>query len=267
MLYVGIDVAKNKHDCCIIDSDGVIHVNSMTISNSKEGFELLCRAISDCLTATGFDNVRIGLESTGHYSNNISHYLYSKGFQLTTLNPLATNLFRKAQTLRKTKTDKGDAKVIAYMLITDDTKSYSPLSCQIGELKSLTRHRYRLIGYRSKLKISITRLVDIIFPELPSAVWSINQKSSYALLLEYPSTEMVSNSHLTKLINLLVKASKGKYSRDKAITLKNLASNSIGTCNRALSFELKQTIRLIQSVQAEIDELDKQIKLVVNELD
>lgn len=25
MLFVGIDVAKNKHDCCIIDSDGVVH--------------------------------------------------------------------------------------------------------------------------------------------------------------------------------------------------------------------------------------------------
>lgn len=24
MLFVGIDVAKSKHDCCIIDSDGVI---------------------------------------------------------------------------------------------------------------------------------------------------------------------------------------------------------------------------------------------------
>lgn len=266
MLYVGIDVAKNKHDCCIIDSDGVLHVNSMTIPNSKEGFELLCRAISDCLTATCFDNVRIGLESTGHYSNNISHFLYSKGFQLTILNPLATNLFRKAQTLRKTKTDKGDAKTIAHMLITDDSKSYSPVSYQIQELKSLTRHRYRLIGYRSKLKISITRLVDIIFPELPSAVWSINQKSSYALLLAYPSTEMISNSHLTKLTNLLSKASKGKYGRDKAIALKTLACNSIGTCNRALSFELKQTIRLVQSVQLEISELDKQIKLVVDEL-
>ena len=51
-----------------------------------------------------------------------------------------------------------------------ESKSYSPSSYQIQELKSLTRHRYRMIGYRSKLKVSITRLIDIIFPELPDMV-------------------------------------------------------------------------------------------------
>ena len=38
MLFVGIDVAKNKHDCCIIDSDGVVHNDSLRIGNSKIGF-------------------------------------------------------------------------------------------------------------------------------------------------------------------------------------------------------------------------------------
>ena len=28
MLFVGIDVAKNKHDCCIIDSDSVVYNDS-----------------------------------------------------------------------------------------------------------------------------------------------------------------------------------------------------------------------------------------------
>ncbi len=128
-------------------------------------------SILSFLSDNNLDNVKIGLESTGHYSTNITNYLYSKGFQVTILNPLATNLFRKAHTLRKTKTDKTDAKVIASMLFTDESKSYSPVSYQIQELKSLTRHRYRLIGYRSKLKLSITRLIDIVFPELPNLFW------------------------------------------------------------------------------------------------
>ena len=181
MLYVGIDVAKSKHDCCIIDSDGVILSDALRISNSLDGFELLCSTITSYLPDNDLNNVKIGLESTGHYSTNITNYLYAKGFQITTLNPLATNLFRKAHTLRKTKTDKTDAMVIASMLFTDESKSYSPVSYQIQELKSLTRHRYRMIGYRSKLKLSITRLIDIIFPELPSQVWSIHQSSTYQL--------------------------------------------------------------------------------------
>lgn len=266
MLFVGIDVAKSKHDCCIIDSNGVIITDSLRIANSKEGFETLCFTILSALGSENFSNIKIGLESTGHYSTNITNYLYSKGFQVTILNPLATNLFRKASTLRKTKTDKTDAKVIATMLFTDESKSYSPVSYQFQELKSLTRHRYRMIGYRSKLKMSITRLIDIIFPELPSLVWSIHQSSSYSLLLECPSATEIAQCHLTKLSNLLSKASKGKYGKDKALDLKTLATNSIGATNRSLAFELQQTIRLIQSVQTEINELDKQIKLVVKEL-
>ena len=179
---------------------------------------------------------------------------------------MATNLFRKASTLRKTKTDKTDAKVIATMLLSDESKSYSPLSYQIQELKSLTRHRYRMVGYRSKLKISITRLLDIIFPELEGFIWSIHQNSSYALLLELPTPQEISSCHLTKLTTILKKASRGRYGKDKAIALKELASNSIGSSNRSTSFELQQTIRLVQSVQSEIDTLDKQIKIVVDEL-
>lgn len=267
MIYIGIDVAKAKHDCCIIDSDGAIINDSLRISNSREGFELLYSSILSSLPYKDISNVKIGLESTGHYSTNLQNFLYAKGFHLSILNPLATNLFRKAQTLRKTKTDKTDALVIAKMLFSDDTKSYSPVSYQIQELKSLTRHRYRLIGYRSRLKLSITRLIDIIFPELPKYVWSIHQVSVYALLSELPSPKEISNCHITKLTNLLAKSTKGKYSRAKAIEIKEAARNSIGTSTRSLSFELQQTIRLIQSVQAEIDALDKQIKDIVIEID
>lgn len=266
MLFVGIDVAKSKHDCCIIDSDGVIITDSLRIPNTKEGFDTLYTSIISSLESSDFSNVKIGLESTGHYSTNITNYLYSKGFHITILNPLATSAFRKAGTLRKTKTDKCDAKVIATMLFSDESKSYSPSSYQIQELKSLTRHRYRMIGYRSKLKLSVTRLIDIIFPELPDFIWSIHQSSSYQLLLELPCPDEICKCHLTHLTNLISKASRGKYGREKAIQLRELAANSIGSSNRSLTFELQQTIRLIQSVQAEINTLDKQIKLVVDEL-
>ena len=131
MLFIGIDVAKSKHDCCIIDSDGVVITDSLRISNTKEGFDTLYNAIVSALDSNDFSKVKIGLESTGHYSTNITNYLYSKGFSITVLNPLVTNAFRKAGTLRKTKTDKCDAKVIATMLFSDESKSYSPSLYQI----------------------------------------------------------------------------------------------------------------------------------------
>ena len=80
------------------------------------------------------------------------------------------------------------------------------------------------------------------------------------MLLEFPNAYDISNSHLTKLANLLSKASNGRYGKDKAIALKELASKSIGINSDGTSFELQQTIRIINYYLDEISILDKKIK-------
>jgi transposase len=262
MIYVGIDVAKEKHDCYIVDSEGTVLEDVFTFENSRNGFLQLLSKLSEHSPK----NIKIGLESTGHYSNNLISFLSESGFSLTLFNPLHTNLFRKAQTLRKTKTDKGDAKLITTMLFSGDPKPYTPVSYYFDELKSLTRHRYRLVGYRSKLRISVNRLLDIIFPEFSSMVWSIHQNSSYSLLLEFPNPKSIASVHLTKLTNLLNKSSRGKYGKDKALQIKTLAESSIGSNSPSIAFELQQTIRLIKNVQVEIDLLDRKIKGLMDEI-
>ena len=137
MIYVGIDVAKDKHDCFITNSDGEVLFKPFTISNNREGFESLfqrIKAISNDLT-----KVKVGLEATGHYSYNLLGFLLDKGLTTFVINPLHTNLYRKSLSLRKTKTDKVDAHTIASMIMSDvNLKSYSDTSYHNEELKSLT---------------------------------------------------------------------------------------------------------------------------------
>lgn len=80
------------------------------------------------------------------------------------------------------------------------------------------------------------------------------------MLLEFPSAHDISNCHLTKLTNLLSKTSKGKYGKDTAIAKKNLASKSISITSGGTSFELQQTIRIINYYLDEISILDNKIK-------
>ena len=95
-------------------------------------------------------NIRVGLEATGHYSYNILGYLLDKGLLTFVINPLHTNLYRKSLSLRKTKTDKVDARTIAMMLMSDvDLKSYSDVLYHNQELKSLTRYRSDKIQERA----------------------------------------------------------------------------------------------------------------------
>lgn len=45
MIYVGIDVAKDKHDCFAMNSDGEILIEKLTITNNLDGFETLYNSL------------------------------------------------------------------------------------------------------------------------------------------------------------------------------------------------------------------------------
>ncbi|MFR7994977.1 MAG: hypothetical protein ACLU6S_09380 [Clostridium sp.] len=48
--------------------------DSLCISNTRDGFELLYDSILPLLPDKDISNVKIGLESTGHYSTNIQNF-------------------------------------------------------------------------------------------------------------------------------------------------------------------------------------------------
>ena len=265
MIYVGIDVAKDKHDCFITNSDGEVLFKAFTISNNREGFETLFQRISS--VSDDLSKVKVGLEATGHYSYNLLGFLLDKGLTTFVINPLHTNLYRKSLSLRRTKTDKVDAHTIASMIMSDvNLKSYSDTSYHNEELKSLTRYRFDKVKERAKLKSSVSRLVCILFPELEKLVPSLHMASVYALLTEFPSASDIASAHLTRLTHLLSQSSKGHYKKDTAFLFREAARSSIGSHMPAKSLELKHTIKLIRELDAEINEIENEIKIIINEI-
>ena len=265
MICVGIDVAKDKHDCFILSSEGAVLADAFTIPNNAEGFDTLLQTIRRC--ARPADKIKVGLEATGHYSYNILGFLLDCGLPTYVINPLHTNLYRKSLSLRKTKTDRVDARTIATMLMSDvDLKSYTDTAYHNEELKSLTRYRFDKVRERAKLKTSISRLVCILFPELEKLVPTLHMASVYALLSEFPGAKQIASAHLTRLTNLLHEASKGRYGREKAVEIRDAARNSIGSAMPAKSLELKHTIRLVGELDAEIDEIEKEINFIMDEI-
>ena len=77
MIFVGIDVAKDKHDCFIISSEGEVMFKPFTIENTIDGFDFLFSRIQS--VADNLDKIKVGLEATGHYSYNVLGYLLAKG--------------------------------------------------------------------------------------------------------------------------------------------------------------------------------------------
>ena len=265
MICVGVDVAKDKHDCFILSSEGEILADVFTIPNNSEGFSTLLQTIRSCSRPA--DKIMVGLEATGHYSYNILGFLLDCGLSTYVINPLHTNLYRKSLTLRKTKTDRVDARTIATMLMSGvDLKSYTDTSYHNEELKSLTRYRFDKVRERAKLKTSVSRLVTILFPELEKLVPTLHMSSVYTLLSEFPGAHQIASAHLTHLKTMLSAASKGHYSRDKAMEIRNAARMSIGSQMPAKSLELKHTIQLIQVLDAEIEEIENEINSIMDKI-
>ena len=265
MIYVGIDVAKDKHDCCILGPDGEILFSPFTIQNSLTGYDELYEKIWSL--TSDLTEIKVGLEATGHYHLNLLRSLIDNGLPSFVINPLHTNLFRKGQSLRKTKTDRIDARSIALMLLTDSSlEPYSLTSYHNEELKSLTRYRFTKVQERAKYKTSVARLVNILFPELEKIVPVLHMKSIYALLSEFPGASHIASAHLTRLTHILQSESKGHYGKAKAIEIREAARSSIGSIMPAKSLELSHTINLINILSSEIDEIETEIRRIMDEI-
>ena len=265
MIFVGIDVAKDKHDCFILNSEGEVLADVFTIPNNRDGFGSLLQRIRSCTTPG--DRIKVGLEATGHYSYNILGFLLDSGLATYVINPLHTNLYRKSLSLRKAKTDRIDARTIAAMLMSDvDLKSYTDTAYHNEELKSLTRYRFEKVKERAKLKQSVARLVNILFPELEQLVPTLHMASVYAMLAEFPGAKQIADTHLTHFKAVLSDASRGHYDREKAVEIREAARRSVGSHMPAKSLELQHTIRLIRELDKEVDEIEAAIKAIIDEM-
>lgn len=263
MVYVGIDVAKDKHDCFIVNSEGEVLYDVFTIQNNISGFEDLLFKIKTA--EQNPDKVKVGLEATGHYSCNILGFLKTVGLETIVINPLYTSLSRKSMTLRKTKTDKVDARTIANMIMSDvSLKPYSNKLYHNEDLKSLTRYRFDKVSQRAKLKQSISRLVNILFPELETLVSTLHGKAIYALLSEFPSAQHIASANLKHLTHLLDSTSKGRFKRAFADKIRETVRRSIGLYSPAKSLELKHTIKFIYELNEEIAETEAEIKKIMD---
>ena len=264
MIYVGIDIAKTNHYASIVNySTGEIIENPFLVTNDKYGFELLYSKIKN------FDKnkVLIGLESTAHYGNNLIFYFHEKQFKLGIINPIQTAALRKTR-IRKVKNDKVDSMIICEALSLGYYNLLSDYDIKLLEIKSLCRFHKDLKDKAAEAKIQLKTYVDQLFPELNSFFKNnLDIKTAHELLKLYQSPEDISKINLTKLSNLLINSSRGKYDKSRAIELKNLASNSVGINNYALSIQIKMTIELIELLESQIKNIEEQVSDFIKKSD
>lgn len=262
MYVIGLDLSKYKHDCFIATETGETIKETFTFKNDSEGFSELLSVLNSLDQS---QEKRIGMESTGHYGNNLMRFLAEHNFNFMVFNPYLTEKYRQATSLRKTKTDKIDAKIISKMLLSLDYKTYSSKSYHISSLKSLTRFRFRLIESRTKLKMRVQNILDLIFPEFSKCFTNIFGVLPLKILKNYPSASKIASLNLDTSYDELTKGLRGSYSYQKYKNLINSAKNTIGKSNDIKEIELLTTITLIETLNEQIENIENEIETIMNQ--
>lgn len=264
MYYVGIDISKYKHDCYISDSNGEVIRGSFSFDNSKDGFNNLLSELKhlDCS-----QKIKIGLEATGHYGTNLKIFLNDNGFDFCEFNPLLVKRLLSSHTLRRTKTDKCDARMIAAILA-DSTVAYKPYrisSYHIQQLKSLTRERESLVKQRSLQLQALTNILDRIFPEFKCFFDKKLSNTALFILEKYKSRARIAkltNKDLENIHNFSKRIPISKFAK-----LRELAKNSIGNETSVDISLLKSILNIYKALDAEVNEIENIITNIMSNYD
>lgn len=263
MIYVGIDIASEKHDFFMIQAETGITFSksSITIKNSDDGYKKLHKSIRAFCGATCDSQIRIGLESTGIYHTNIISFLLSQNYQVMMINPILTNMARKASKVHCPKNDNLDSQTICKYMI-DNSDKFSPYTLSLYHneaLKSLSRKRFYIVEDLRKAKLAVNSLVQQIFPEFKSFFSNIYGDSAIAILKEYRTPKNLAKAHAKKVASFI--HGRCKCTAEQLIAA---AKASVGISEAHLAFQLTDAIEEMEHIQKRIKAYDTQIKEYVD---
>jgi len=255
---VGIDIAKHRHAAAGVDPGGRDFGQPMMFDNNRAGVDRLEEKILTPLRAMG--SVLVAMEATAHYWMCLFFELERRGYEVVVLNPLETAK-KQRRRLRKTKTDKIDARSIA-RFVREGAFGRSRIPDEpTFELRQIVRHRWRLQEVVAQLQIVALTHVDVLFPELPDVLrpWL---KSFRALLRTEaglrPSLLLAQADHTRATVT---SASRRRIPDSRIDELLRCAHDTIGIRRgeAILDSLLRSSLDLIETIEKQIDALDRQL--------
>jgi transposase len=140
-VIVGIDVAKEKLDVCVCCGGREMFGQ---FENTVAGHQKLMGWVGK---QRGTHQVHVCLEATGQYGDGVAEYLYQQGLRVSVVNPARIKHYGRSQ-LRRNKTDKADAALIADFCASQQPDPWSPPPAEFKTLQALVRRLEDLMAAR-----------------------------------------------------------------------------------------------------------------------
>lgn len=144
IFYLGIDIAKDKFDVCLLHDD---QKWSGVFTNDKSGF---CK-LDKWLTKRVNGKLWACMEATGRYGENLALHLHQVGYRVSVVNPARIKHYARSQ-MRRNKTDQLDAAVIADFCRSQKTHEWHPPTEAELTLKQLVNRLNSLVTDQTREK-------------------------------------------------------------------------------------------------------------------
>ncbi len=258
---VGIDVGSETCFVSVLRPDKTTVRSPFPIANAAPGFVRLAAELArlECAPA----QIRVGLEATGRYWENLYQFLLARGYDLVLLHPGQTHHFAQQRGLRA-KTDKLDAGTVARALLSDELRPAYVPSAVIGAYRELVRLQSNLTDAAARYKQEIRDLLIVLFPEFTQVFKDPTGPTALALLHAYPSAAAIATAGIAGITQLLQELAPQKYGRHTAERLVTLAQQSCasplavsarGRCLQILIDQIRQTHASLGELEQEITAL------------
>jgi transposase len=129
--WLGIDVSKATLDVVLVRAES----QHAQVSNDKRGW----RTLENFLKKRCPQKAHVCLEATGLYGDGVAEFLHERGYVVSVVNPARIKAYGDSQ-LRRNKTDRTDAALIADFCRTQQPDAWQPLAPEVKELRAMLRH-------------------------------------------------------------------------------------------------------------------------------
>ena len=130
---LGIDISKRCFDATLLWSSG--KASHQAFSNTTEGFRKLKVWLARQKTGT----VHACMEATGRYGEVLARFLIEGGHWVSVVNPKRIKAYGDSK-LRRNKSDKADALLIAEFCLKETPRLWEPLQGEVYELQAMVRY-------------------------------------------------------------------------------------------------------------------------------
>ena len=255
---VGIDVGLQTHAAVGITAIGQQFGRQLAFANDRAGIDRLERELLRPLG--GAQKLLIGMEATGHYWMPLYFELKRRSYDSIVINPIQTRAKFRTR-IRKTKTDKLDARSIARLVLSGEAHAARIPSEAVFALRLQVRHRWRLVDLSSDLERFAYSLIDRLFPEFHDHFCSPLNATGRALLREFGLAPQALTSQPEAVLTVVKTASRKHVSAASITALLEKARNSIAPhrAENVLVAQLRDTLTLIEQIEAQAATLDNEL--------